>query len=81
MKEQNERKKEQKEENSDRRWKERKICPINWKEIWNISIKQRMTLINKKDNQILIGRRKRTATRAIYATWYMLKNNKLNILV
>jgi hypothetical protein len=29
MKEQNERKKEQKEENSDRRWKERKICPIN----------------------------------------------------
>lgn len=68
MKEQNEREKEQT-KNSDRSWEERKkICQIKRKgDLKQLDETKEMTLINRTDNQILIGiGKKRTITSAIY---------------
>lgn len=76
-KEQNEREREQ-EKRSDGEGgrgmeeKKEKICPIESNEDLNYSDKiKRMTLINRTDNEILIGRRKRTGTSAIYDRKYI----------
>lgn len=57
--------------------KKEKICSIESNEDLNYLDKiKRITLINRTDHQILIGKRKRTRTSAIYAQKCIRVENK-----